>query len=104
MPTDPDFAPLRWACACGFDGQATDLKPTASGGMACPDCGGTGGLTSYDPTSEERPVPMREATAHPCDDPPGECQQSVHGDELCPLGTCAVDPGYNETFKPKGRS
>lgn len=32
--------------------------------------------------------------AHPCDDPPGECQAHADGEELCPLGVCRRDPGY----------
>lgn len=32
--------------------------------------------------------------AHPCDDPPGECQAHAAGGELCPLGVCRRDPQY----------
>lgn len=37
--------------------------------------------------------------AHPCDDPPGECQaNAVDGEEICPLGVCRRDPGYAARF------
>ncbi len=43
------LAKLSWFCACGWTGQAADLKPTPGGatsGLACPSCGATGGLAS----------------------------------------------------------
>lgn len=35
----------RMACACGWSGPPALMIPTPSGGLACPDCGGTGGIT-----------------------------------------------------------
>ena len=34
-----------WRCACGWTGAAKELKVTA-GGLSCPSCGASGGLTS----------------------------------------------------------
>lgn len=34
----------KWICACGWKGKPEQLKPTPAGGLACPICGGTGGL------------------------------------------------------------
>ncbi len=49
---EPDASPVTpslrrvWACSCGWSGNSGDLEPTPAGGMACPKCGGSGGLTS----------------------------------------------------------
>lgn len=39
----------RWVCACGWQGRAAELVPTPAGGLACPTCGGTGGLEGMPP-------------------------------------------------------
>lgn len=35
-----------WKCACGWHGTPNRMKITPSDGLACPSCGGTGGLVS----------------------------------------------------------
>lgn len=34
----------RWKCACGFSGDRNNLIASPSGGLCCPECGGSGGL------------------------------------------------------------
>lgn len=45
-PAKAQDCALLWACACGWRGNKTGLKPSPSGSLVCPVCGGSGGLIS----------------------------------------------------------
>lgn len=51
--SEPDRGSAPWVCACGWSGTTRRLVPTPAGGLACPWCGGTGGLEMLPPVEPE---------------------------------------------------